>query len=296
MTALAESIFKPTEPAEPHAVRAASVIANLSYLEPGAEHPVSYAYEPPPGTPWESCGYVERAMVIRDARYLSDRPSIEREGFELWDAPTKVRDFTNEEEVKRVYYAEASELAMAVTGASRAYVFDHLVRKRENDRGKLNFGRASKRGQAGANGRIHNDYSEASGRRRLELVLTDPAAREGVPRYSIVNVWRSISGPVLDTPLAVLDALSVGVKDLVVSEVRYPRRTGEIYLVKHSGSHRWAYYSAMDRHEALVFKQYDSQVSGVSRFTPHAAFEHPNAPAGAPLRESIELRCLVTYE
>jgi hypothetical protein len=51
----------------------------------------------------------------------------------------------------------------------------------------------------------------------------------------------------------------------------------------------------MDRHEALVFKQYDSQVSGVARFTPHAAFDLPDVPADAPLRESIEIRCLVTY-
>ena len=52
----------------------------------------------------------------------------------------------------------------------------------------------------------------------------------------------------------------------------------------------------MDRHEALVFKQYDSQVSGVARFTPHAAFDHPDTLLDAPLRESIELRCLVIYE
>lgn len=60
--------------------------------------------------------------------------------------------------------------------------------------------------------------------------------------------------------------------------------------------HRWSYFSAMDRHEALVFKQFDAQVSGVARFTLHAAFDHPQAPTDAPCRESIELRCLVVYE
>ena len=115
-------------------------------------------------------------------------------------------------------------------------------------------------------------------------------------RYCIVNIWRSIKGPVLDTPLAVCDARSVMAKDLVNAEVRYPRRTGEIYLATHSPAHRWSYFSAMDRHEALVFKQYDSQLSGVSRYTPHAAFDHPDAPADAPLRESIEARCLVVFE
>ena len=51
----------------------------------------------------------------------------------------------------------------------------------------------------------------------------------------------------------------------------------------------------MDRHEALVFKQYDSQMSGVSRFTPHVAFDLPCTPRDAPLRESIEVRVLVTF-
>lgn len=58
----------------------------------------------------------------------------------------------------------------------------------------------------------------------------------------------------------------------------------------------WSYFSEMDRHEALVFKQYDSQLSGVARFTPHTAFDLPDIPPDAPLRQSIELRCLVVYE
>jgi len=41
------------------------------------------------------------------------------------------------------------------------------------------------------------------------------------------DIWRSIAGPVLDTPLAVCDARSVAAGDLVVSEIRYPTRSGE---------------------------------------------------------------------
>ena len=45
----------------------------------------------------------------------------------------------------------------------------------------------------------------------------------------------------------------------------------------------------MDRHEALVFKQYDSQINGVVRFIPHSAFDLPEISANAPRRESIEV-------
>jgi hypothetical protein len=270
--------------------------AGLSYLEPTSERPYHYAYPPPPGVPWENCEYEQREVPIADARSAAERPRIDREGFELRDASTTVRDFSDGDEVRTTYYAEAAELALTVTGAQQAHVFDHLVRRREHDRPALSFGRRNADGRAAANGRIHNDYTEESGRRRLAMVLADAQAAARVRRYAIVNVWRSIKGPVLDTPLAVCDARTLSVCDVVEGEVRYPGRVGEIYLVTHSPLHRWSYYSEMDRHEALVFKQYDSQISGVARFTPHAAFDLPQVPSDAALRESIELRCLVIYE
>lgn len=268
--------------------------AGLNYLRPTALRPYSYAFTPPPGLPWESGEYERIAMPIADARGLATH--IEREGFELREAPTAVADFLDDAEVRAVYYPELAALALAVTGGARAHVFDHLVRQREPERTALNFGRGKTDGKAAANGRIHNDYTEESGRRRLALVLASAAEAAAVRRYCIVNIWRSIAGPVLDTPLAVCDARTVMARDLVNAEVRYPKRTGEIYLATHAATHRWSYFSRMDRHEALVFKQYDAQLGGVARFTPHAAFDHPLAPADAPLRESIEARCLVVFE
>lgn len=268
--------------------------ARLGYLEPGIERPVSYATEPPPGVPWENAGYDHRDMAIADAR--STLTSVDREGFQLFDAPTQVKDFLDDEAVRTTYYAEAVELALAATGAAWGHVFDHLLRRREAERGALNFGRRAADGRAAANGRVHNDYTETSGRRRLGLVLDDPELVAGVRRYAIVNIWRPLNGPVLDAPLALCDARTVTAGDVVESEVRYARRTGEIYLLTHSPLHRWAYFPAMQRHEALVFKQYDAQLGGVARFTPHAAFDDPTTPPDAPPRESIELRCLVVYD
>ncbi len=279
-------------------VRAAlpQVLAELGYLLPTGQRPQQYAYTPPEGTPWESAPFENRVTAIADARHLSAPISVHREGFELWDAPSALRDFSDAQAIADRYYPELAELACAVTGARRAYVFDHLVRKRESDHRALDFGRAARGETAAANGRIHNDYTEASGLRRLAMVLEGRQPPASVSRYAIVNIWRSIRGPVLDTPLAVCDARTLGVSDLVEADVHYPKRRGEIYLVTHAPRHRWSYFSAMDRHEALVFKQYDSQLGGVARFVPHAAFDHPHAPAGTPPRESIEARCLVLFD
>jgi len=269
------------------------VIAPLSYVVPGPQRPRSYACPPPPGVPWESAAFDDRPVHLADARPANAGASLDREGFALWDAPSAVHSFADPEAVMATYRAECLALALAATGAARGQVFDHLLRRREAQV-PLSFGRAQG-GRAGANGRIHNDYTEASGRRRLELVLGDARQRAEVRRFAIVNIWRPVRGPVLDAPLALCDARSVSPADWVEAEVIYPKRTGEIYFLRHSPAHRWHYHPAMERHEALVFKQFDSR-EDVARFTPHAAFEHPATPPGTPPRESIEVRCLVVHD
>jgi hypothetical protein len=270
--------------------------AGVSYLCAAAEVPINYLYEPPTGTPRENCRYEQRVIDIHDCRPTVDRLSVDRQGFELREAPTRVADFFDDAQVTRSYYPEIAELARLVAGSTRAYVFDHLVRKREPSRPLMSFGERSRGARPDAAGRVHNDYTELSGRRRLSMVLNDAHAEAAVTRFGILTLWRSITPyPVLDTPLAVCDAGSVAAGDLVAGEIRYRDRTGEIYLVTHSPDHRWWYVPDMERNDVLVFKQYDS-ATGVARFTPHAAFDHPDAPAGALPRQSIEVRCLVTYD
>ncbi|WP_437759111.1 CmcJ/NvfI family oxidoreductase [Sorangium sp. So ce1389] len=280
---------------KPSRRRVPFVRGTVGYLKPADARPVIHLVDTGPGVPREDFEHDLREVPIVDARLAPAPPRIHHEGFELWDAPSRLRNF-HDEALQAVYYPECVELACLVTGASRGFVFDHLLRQREEGRPPLTFGRGGAGSAPAAAGRVHNDYSEDSGRRRLHLVLNDPEAAAAVRRYSIVNIWRSIGGVVRDTPLAVCDATSVNVGDLVPAELRYPRRVGEIYLSHHAPGHRWAYFSEMDTHEALVFKQFDSQASGTSRFTPHAAFDLPHIPSDAPLRRSIEVRCLVVYD
>jgi hypothetical protein len=72
-------------------------------------------------------------------------------------------------------------------------------------------------------------------------------------RFAIGNIWRSIAGKIMDTPLAVCDARSICTKDLVVADIHYRDRSGEICLVQESPRHWWSYFSEMDRDDALVF-------------------------------------------
>ena len=291
-----------TQPSTP----AATISAALEYLCPPSGRPHTYMVQPPAGQPWSNAEYERRIVSIDDARdrvrdharSSSAAPTMEREGYALHHAPSAVCDFLDKDEVVRHYYPEVAELALAVSGASRAFVFDHLLRKRQPG-APQGFGRIDGH-RPGAAGRVHCDFTPASARRRLELELGGADAANKVKRYSIVNLWRPIRHPVLDAPLAMCDARSVAPDDLVASDIIYADRTGEIYQALHNPTHRWSYFSAMTRDEVLIFKQYDALYTDgiakdVAKPTPHAAFEHPHAPDDAPPREGIEIRCLLIY-
>ncbi len=52
----------------------------------------------------------------------------------------------------------------------------------------------------------------------------------------------------------------------------------------------------MTKDEVLLIKGWDSLDDGRARFTPHAAFNHPETRDDAPASESIEVRTFVIVE
>jgi hypothetical protein len=269
------------------------VTGSLGYLVPSSQRPFNYMFPPPQGVPWHNGDYEQRQCVVRNARQLASAHSLESTGFELLAAPTAIQDFVDEAQVKAIYYREVEALAIALTGGTRAVVFDHLLRQREAGRPTLSFGRDGGGADPAAVGRVHNDYTEVSGRRRRQLVLPD--VLDDHP-FLILNFWRPVQHPAFDTPLAVCDARSFPARDWVAGDVIYPTRTGEIYLGKYADTHAWYYYPGMTPGEVLVFKTYDSRLDSHARMTPHCAFDDPSAPADAPPRRSIETRCLVILD
>lgn len=267
----------------------------LEYLRAALHKPVTYMLAPPGGHTWDTGDYAALPVTIRDGRRMADAPALDREGFQLCSAPSALRaphDFREREAIQRVYYREMEELARAVTGASRAIVFDHLVRRR--DPGTLTpFGARDGRRPSTAT-RVHCDFTPASAQRRLALEM-EAHGIEHVARFAILNLWRTTRLPVLDAPLAVCDARTVRREDLVAADIVYPTRTGEIFEVLYNPDHAWTYFHAMQFDEVLAFKQYDS-VAGMPCYTPHAAFAHPATPADTPPRESIEIRCLLIFD
>jgi hypothetical protein len=266
------------------------VVGILNYLAPMAKKPRNYTYDPPPGVPQSNAVYEPHRLPIYDARSVADRLSLDEEGLTLVERPSAVTDFYDEDQLRRIYYPEAERLVAAATGASRVVVFDHTIRRRLPDTQDRTAG--SPRQPVP---RVHNDYTVRSGPQRVRDLLGDEAETLLRGRFSVVNLWRPIRGPLRDAPLAVCDARSVAFTDLVASDLVYRDRTGETYAVRHNPSHRWFYVPEMRQDEALLLKCYDSAEDGRARFAPHSAFEDPTAPADILPRESIELRTLVFY-
>ena len=242
----------------------------------------------PGGTDVRTGGTVDpHRVTIHNARLDGER-QLDRDGFRFVRHDTKVADFFDEDEIRRVYYPEMEALVKAESGASRVVVFDHTLRTADSELREARKIREVVR-------RVHNDYTEWSGPQRVRDLLPDEADDLLSRRFAIVQVWRPIRHPVESSPLAICDAKSVAFSDFMISERRYPNRIGQTYAVKYNPAHHWFWFPRQQRNEAIVFKVYDSEKDGRARWTAHTAFTDPTSPPDARPRESIEIRTLAFF-
>jgi hypothetical protein len=227
-------------------------------------------------------------VVIHNGRQHAAEFKLERDGFRFVRHDTKVANFFDDAEVRRVYYSEMEELIKAESGASRVVVFDHTLRTGDDAaREQLKIREVVPR--------VHNDYTEWSGPQRVRDLLPNEAETLLQRRFAIIQVWRPIRLPVESFPLAICDARSVSADDFVISERRYPNRVGQTYAITYNPNHKWFWFPRMRRDEAIVFKVFDSLKDGRARWTAHTAFDDPTSPPNARPRESIEIRTLAFF-
>lgn len=267
-----------------------SVIAPLNYLtEVPTEKAAVYLRGPIPENPRRGPQLTLRPMTIYDARPLCDELSLDKEGVVLLDSSTTFDEFYDPERICSAYFPEVESLVKEKTGAVRVVAFDHNLRSRELA--------SQKRHDAQMPVFFaHNDYTENSGPQRVREILPDDADELLEKRFAVINVWRPTRGPVQESPLAVCDARSMGPNDLIAMDLIYPDRVGEIQSLRFNGKHRWLYFPEMEANEVILLKCFDSSKDGPARFTAHSAFEDPNTPASASVRESIEVRTLAFFD
>src|SRR5260370_16229168 len=133
-------------------------------------------------------------VTIRNARFNTEPFVLDRHGFRFVRHDTKVADFFDEDQIRRVYYSEIEALVKAESGASRAVVFDHTLRTADDEQREARKIREVVR-------RVHNDYTEWSGPQRVRDLLPEEADDLLQRRFAVVQVWRPIRHPVDSFPL-----------------------------------------------------------------------------------------------
>lgn len=253
------------------------------------ETPVALVKRPGDGPDDRTGAFESREILVRDGRPVADRLELDRHGFALREHATAVRDFADDDDLRRVYYPEMEALIRRETGAAKVVPFDATRRIDDPDA-------QARMGVRGPAQLMHNDFTAASAAQRVrDLLPAEEAERRLENRFASINVWRPLRGPVRTSPLAICEYGSIADRDLIAAERRYGDRVGVIYHMAWSPDQRWYYFPDMTPGEVVLLKCYDSG-AGAARWTGHGAFPDPSTPPGAPPRESIEVRTLLFWE
>lgn len=268
----------------------ASVRATLNYSVDNGVPPDYYFYEPEPSIKLNPPGTDPREVDIHNGWPAAERFSADREGFEIHEFGARFDQFDDDAAIKSRFYRQVVEFVKQHTGAHRVEVFDHTIRKRLPADLKVQT-----TVQRPAVLLVHSDYTVASGPQRVRDIVPDDAERLLQRRVAFYNVWKPLYRRVEELPLAMCDATTHAPEDMLRMDLKYRERTGEIYVMRWSPAHRWVYFPQMEAGQALLLKTFDSETDGRARFMGHTAFEDPNTPAGAPKRESIEVRTMAFF-
>jgi hypothetical protein len=255
----------------------------LGFSEPMGKRPKFHAND----NTRDVLNIVPREVPIEDLRQRQVPPSLDSEGFCLVSHPSAVRDFRDAAEIQRVHVDEIRRLLLAVSGA------DHVV---VTNVGVLRFGERSQESGMHNNSRparfVHVDVTDVTA--KAFYARSRPDNGRGVRRSAQYNVWRVLTPPPQDVPLAVCDARSLAPEDFICADAMFDEDGAIVFsfeagLLRHNPRQRWGHYSNMRPDEALIFKTNDTDPAA-AHCVPHGAFDNPHCPAGVPARISIEMR------
>jgi hypothetical protein len=265
------------------------VEATMNYVDDSEKRPVTYIAEMGESNRRDEVPD-PRVVPVYNARPIADELTLDRNGLELVRDITAVTDFQDQSQIETIYNPEVERLVKAATGASRVLVFDHTLRVADENRRKAEKLREPVR-------IVHNDYTDKSGPQRVRDLLPPERAEEALKkRYVYVNVWRSIHGTVEEAPLGICEWQSLEDDDMVLMDLVYSDRVGEIHRTRYNSNHRWLYFPQMKEDEVILLKCFDTERDGRARWTAHAAFDDPSSPPDAAPRQSIETRTIAFYD
>ncbi|KAJ5569290.1 hypothetical protein N7450_011776 [Penicillium hetheringtonii] len=84
-------------------------------------------------------------------------------------------------------------------------------------------------------------------------------------RVQIINLWRPISGPIEDHPIAVCDGRALDLHNLIETDMILGDYTGTLLYpqYKPNDTYQWYYMSRQDVEDVLIFKSFDTKKGSV---------------------------------
>jgi len=286
-----------------------SITANLNFFDTRLSSSLNEfrwkANTPPSERPSNTTKPDTHPVRIYDLRRLNESEQVERGfrlgkcGFEIiqgwggggegvakaWDE----RKWEDQEWIENEYYSYIERLVKDKLKATRTVAWDYTLRKPTY---------ASSKSKDAPALQTHIDQTYWASIERVRLHLGTQASQKilnNSARAVICNVWRPLTGPISDLPLAFADYRTLDNERDFKDTLPAPPgcRTGESQMLRYHSDQKWYYLSGMTEDECLFLQCFDS-LTGVR--SPHSAFIDPSTPSDASPRWSMEVRTVSLIE
>lgn len=252
-----------------------------------------------PGREFNTGVYAPYEVTLRNAR-LAGPFSLDQHGFCLAQHRTDITDWNQNYTAETPYAAQVREVTRRLTGADLVVPMGGMLRA---------AGQTSATVQPPA-AEAHVDFTQRSAE-RIAARLYRKARPEGLGyrRFMAFSLWRALSPPPQDMPLALCEGRSVrdhegthntkiDVDEIPSGDALFAPIEGEdemtaATIFHHSPDHRWWYFPDMTSEEVILIKFYDSDHSTAWR-CPHTAFRDSSRPDAHP-RRSMEFRGIAYF-
>jgi len=248
-----------------------------------------------PGEEYNTGVYAPYEVTVRNARLAGHPFTFEEHGFCLTHHATDITDWESQYGGDSAYAAQVSEVVRGLTGADLVVPMGGMIRT---------SGLTSDQMQPPA-AEAHVDFTTKSSHKVAERMYRHARPDgAGYDRFICFSLWRALSPPPQDMPLALCEAGSVrddegtantkiDVDVIPTGDALFAPIPGEEDMIAatifhHSPDHRWWYFPDMTADEVLLIKFHDSDHSRAWR-CPHTAFVD-RSRSDAVERRSIEFR------
>lgn len=253
-----------------------------------------------PGRELNTGVYAPYPVAIRNAR-LAGPFSLDRHGFCLSQHRTHVTDWEGNYAAESEYAWQVRSVVQRLTDADLVVPMGGMLRASRQTGATVQPPAAE----------AHVDFTQRSAERIAERLYRKARPDGGgYQRFLAFSLWRALSPPPQDMPLALCDGSSVrddegthntkvDVDEIPSGEALFAPIEGEenmtaATIFHHSPQHRWWYFPDMTPDEVVLIKFYDSDHSRAWR-CPHTAFTDTSR-ANANERRSIEFRGIAFFE